>query len=389
MAQLQQRPLVHLALAACQVIFGGQAVVAKSATQTIPGPLYALFRNLISLPLLYWLARYEKPPPENAVSSGRLLLLGTLAVGINQPFMALGVANLGATATAVLTSLVPLYVALISIGLGEDSFSPSLGGGLACSLAGSLLTMGVLGGGVSAVRAPGAAEGSVPLGAALVIAGTVCYSVAIVLQRRVLAVVPPFWYLSRVYARGAIAIVLLALPYAAAFEAGPAVAAGALWGVLYAGVLTGVVGYGIVSRCAKLVSPVTLSSYALLQPIVAALGANLLLGERPRGAAFLGAALVLAGLALVARHTSARPAPAPGSPAAPLDREARPGKRTPPPSPPDREPPHGVAHARGPGPGRAPPSPSPAGPSRSRPPAPAPAPAPARPAARTTWSRSA
>ncbi len=97
---------------------------------------------------------------------------------------------------------------------------------------------------------------------------------------------------------------LLTLPVLAVQGADWALRPAGLELVAYLAVVPTVVAYSLFNRGLRGVRPATASTLALLEPVVAALLATIVLGERLSPVAVTGALLILAGLVLIVRSTT-------------------------------------------------------------------------------------
>jgi len=299
---------VHLGLVAVQFLFGGQAIAAKRGTQEIPGVLFGLFRNLWAIPLFFALsAGFERGGGTHfrQIRHRRLMLLGFLAVFLNQVLIATGVPALPATSVALLTSLVPVYVAIISIiFFGDDQFSFTLTAGLCCALFGVVCcTLGNshTSGFTTSFHQPGFLSLSPASGAFLITSACIAYATYIVLLKRTVASAPPFTVNAWTFLYGEICIGCVALLWIGRWDYSK-VDAGAWASVAYSGICTSVIGYSLMAHCSRHVSPLIMSSYALLQPITAGLLSVPILGEFPPLTHLFGGVFILTGLCLVNYH---------------------------------------------------------------------------------------
>lgn len=103
---------------------------------------------------------------------------------------------------------------------------------------------------------------------------------------------------------------LVTLPWLLLADLGRLVTPEAAVLVAYLVLVPTILAYSLFNRGLRGVRSSTASTLALVEPVVAATLAYLLLGERLGGTGLLGAALVLVGLVLVVRATATRAAPA-------------------------------------------------------------------------------
>jgi drug/metabolite transporter, DME family len=232
---------------------------------------------------------------------GTILLAG-LCVAVYQATFFAAVAETGvALATVVAIGSAPAFTGLLARGFaGEPLERPWAGATvLACIGVGLLLLGGSAGGEVSA---PG-------VGLALLSgAGYAGYAVA---SKRLLdAGGTPEGVMAAVFGTGA----LLLLPLLVVVPLGELATPAGLTLALYLGAIPTALAYVLFARGLERIGAGETATFTLAEPVTAAALGTIVLGERPGAAAAGGAALVLAGLALLALRprasAPARPRPA-------------------------------------------------------------------------------
>lgn len=134
-------------------------------------------------------------------------------------------------------------------------------------------------------------------GVALCLFAGLSYAVYALVTQRLGAAVPAHTLTLRAFALAA----AVALPLALVEDGAPALQSADLWAVLYVGVLTAGVAYLLFGLALRHISAATGVTLALLEPVVACVLAAFVVGEPVSGSAWLGLALVLAGVGLVVR----------------------------------------------------------------------------------------
>lgn len=188
--------------------------------------------------------------------------------------------------TAIALGSGPIWAGMLQAVLQRQPPSGAWWLGTAVAITGGVLLS--VGGGRLMVSAPGVA---------LCLASGLSYAVYTSLNKHMVGRAPASTITLAAFGLAA----LVSLP-AAALEAGlPAIAARDLIAVAYTGVVTAGVGYLLFSFALHHVQPATAVTLALTEPVVAFVLALVLLGEPASVAAFVGLALVVAGVLGVVR----------------------------------------------------------------------------------------
>lgn len=189
---------------------------------------------------------------------------------------------------AMLVNTGPILIAILAGLLLHEGFPRGLFAGCAVAFGGCVLI------GIATSRS-GAHSA---LGIALCLVAALAYSTAVVVQKPVLARVPPF----QVTWIGCVAATMACLPFAPALasQAGNA-DGGALAWTIYLGAVPTALGFATWSFALRRTSAGRMGSLTYLAPIVAIVLGWVVLGERPPWLAVAGGGLCLAGVALARR----------------------------------------------------------------------------------------
>ena len=292
-------------------LWGGGALVAQFLIDGGIAPQsLSLARFALGIPLLWYLHWRARRLPQSAVAETRWSdlarpeqwqVVGTgAAMASNVSCWFAGIAHLGAALPTVISiCCAPVLVALVSVLRGYESFGLRLLGGLVLALAGvALLVMpadGWNGNGLAVGHAAGLAWS---FGSAL------CYALVVLgnarMPVRLSAATASAWGMTV----AAICMLAIAWPAGITWPEGRV-----QWlGVSYTGVVTTSVAYLAFAWGARRLSPTAAVVGTLIEPLVAALLAALVLAEPLAPRQWFGAVLLaLAMLLLVGRAEIAKP----------------------------------------------------------------------------------
>src|SRR5215471_8682617 len=297
----EMRPAVVVALLVQTVVSAGTYLVAKRALAEVPVSTLVLWRFVLSGALfaaLVLLLPGPALPPRRAVPA--VLLLGFLVGPLNQGLFFAGLARSTAAHAALLYALTPIGVYLYSVLRGREAPSARAGLGLLLAFAGALVLLlahglralsGVFVGDVLILGAVSAwvvytAEGKAFIGEHGALRATAWSMIAGALW--LLPLAP--WVLRPEFVFGASGVVKGAIVYLA--------------------LLTSVVSYLLWYWALGRTDASKVAVFSNLQPVVTAIAAWLVLGERIGWEVAVGGALVLAGVRLTsAAQTAPRPSP--------------------------------------------------------------------------------
>ncbi len=271
------------------LIWGFNFSITKSAFDQIPPLAFTAVRFAISSLLLWLVLRVVEGPaklPPGAMR--RLVLLGVVGNTFYQLAFMLGLARTTASNSALILSTVPTVVAVFAGALGLERITTRMRGGIA---------LGMLGVGLVIATRGVAFDRGTFTGDLLSILAVLCWAGYTVGLRRVPQGVSPLRVTTITAIAGTPGLVLAGLPGVLRLDWG-AVGARAWLAVAYASVLSLVVAYLLWNRSVKAIGGTRTAIYMCLTPVVAVLGAWLLLGERPHPFQGVGALFIITGVLL-------------------------------------------------------------------------------------------
>ena len=302
------------------VIWGFNFSVTKSAfDQLAPLPFTAV-RFVVASVLLWWVLRVIEGPAKLPPGALRLLIvLGIVGNTCYQLAFMLGLARTTATNSALILSTVPTVVAVFAGALGLERITRRMWLGIALGTLGVVLV--ILTGGV------GFDVGNLT-GDLLTVLAVLFWAGYTVGLRRVPGGVSPLRVTTITTIAGTPGLVLAGLPGTIEVAWG-SVGLSAWLALAYASVLSLVVAYLLWNRSVKAIGGTRTAIYMCITPLVAVLGAWLLLGERPHPLQGVGAVFIIAGVLLTRTGGSTTPLSPGSSPGS----NAVAGSRWPPPAP--------------------------------------------------------
>lgn len=293
---LSRRPAVVRSISADDLgmllvclIWGFNFSVTKSAFDQISPLAFTAIRFVISSLLLWLVLRVVEEPaklPQGALR--RLVILGLVGNSFYQLAFMLGLSRTTATNSALILSTVPTVVAVFAGILGLERITPRMRWGIALGTLGVVL--------VIATRGVGFDRGTFT-GDLLTVLAVLCWAGYTVGLRRVPQDVSPLRVTTITTIAGTPGLVLVGLPSVLQLNWG-AVSPRAWLAVAYASVLSLVLAYLLWNRSVKAIGGTRTAIYMCLTPLVAVLGAWLLLGERPHPLQGVGAIFIIAGVLL-------------------------------------------------------------------------------------------
>jgi drug/metabolite transporter (DMT)-like permease len=276
------RSLPVLAAATVTLVLWASAFVGIRAVAGAfaPGAL-ALGRLLIGTAVLGFVATLRRPTWPARRQLVQLASSGAVWPGAYFVLLNGAERHVDAATASLLVKLAPVLVAVIAPRGLHERFSPRLLGGCALALAG----LAVVAAGASGDRT----------GVALGFGAAVAYAAGIVLQKRVVADVPPLVTGLAVTAGGALAC----LPFAAGVvRAAEDASGGDLAWLIYLGVFPTAIAFTTWAYALARTGAARLAASTYLVPPITLVLSVVLLGEAPSAAAAAGGVLCLAGVAL-------------------------------------------------------------------------------------------
>jgi drug/metabolite transporter (DMT)-like permease len=225
----------------------------------------------------------------------RLVALGVLGNTIYQLLFVVGLARTTATNSALIIAMMPMTVAVLAGLLGYERITSRMRWGI------GLGTLGV--GLVIAVRGVGFNAGTLT-GDLLTLLAVFAWAGYTVWLRTIPAGVSSLRVTTITTIGGAPGLVLAGLPESLRLDWW-AVPPGAWMGLVYATLLSLVVAYILWNRSVQQVGSTSTAIYMCVTPLVAVVGAWLILGERPHALQALGAVFIVAGV-LLTRQSAAQ-----------------------------------------------------------------------------------
>lgn len=295
-------PRTLAALLAVQVFFASLPIAAKFALREVEAPVLALLR--VSLAAAFFFALQRAVVGERVRGRGDLARLAAYAffgVAANQLLYVTALTLTTATAAQTFVAVGPALTLLFAVALGRERATAGQWAGIALAAAGALWLVGV-----------GFAGGS-GAGNLLALLNVGCYSFYLVISRDLLRRYHPLTVVAWTFVLGAAMI----LPWGAwALARSVAAPSATAWTALAWIVVVPTVGaYYLNAWALGRVRASVVSVFVYLQPVMTALLAVSLLGERPSPRLLPAAALIFAGVAastFAARRASPAPPAAAG-----------------------------------------------------------------------------
>ena len=281
--------LTDLMLLAMATIWAINFSVVKYATGMIPPLAFTGLRvGICAVVLLLIVAFQRKPLP-----SGRdiliLLLLGVVGNGLYQLLFVEGVSRTRAGNAALIVAAAPGFIAVASRLRGIERASKRVLSGIALS---------ILGVGFVVLGSSSSAQGeNTFLGSLLVFSGVLCWTAYTIGLQPLTKRIDPIQLATFAMVGGVIPLVITTIP-AIVHTDWKNVTPGGWASVLYASVLSMVVGYLFWYRGLKVLGPTKTASYSNLQPVIALAVAWIFLHEVPTAWQVVGVATIMSGVLL-------------------------------------------------------------------------------------------
>ncbi len=278
--------------------WGSAFVGIRSAGSAFaPGPL-ALGRLLVSSALLGTVALIRRDPLPARRDLLTIGAYGVLWLGLYSVALNAAERRVDAGTAAMLVNTGPILIAILAGVLLREGFPRGLFAGCAVAFCGCVVI------GIATTRS----GAHTALGIALCLVAALAYASAVVVQKPVLARVPPF----QVTWIGCAAATIACLPFAPALAAQAGSAGGGAVGwTVYLGAVPTALGFATWSFALRRTSAGRMGSLTYLAPVVAIALGWAVLSERPPWPALAGGGLCLVGVA-VARRPGRRGQPVEG-----------------------------------------------------------------------------
>jgi drug/metabolite transporter (DMT)-like permease len=282
-----------VALIVVVIIWGTNYTVVKEALDTFPAMAFMALRfgiAAVAMAVLLWRLEGWRPLPRATLL--RLVGLGLVGNTLYQLCFMVGISHTTAANSGMLAAVTPVLVTVLGGVLGLDRFTRPLAVALVLAVPGMLLVVGARGPHLSA---------ETRLGDLLILGGSVCWAIYTVGLRALSTELSALRLTAVTMITGAPGVVLVGLPAVLRLE--PArIGVGAWAGVVYSALIPLVLAYVVWSRSVQRVGSSRTSLYNTGIPVVAALTAWAVRGERPTGLQTLGAVLILSGVLMSRRR---------------------------------------------------------------------------------------
>ena len=273
------------------IIYGTSYVVARVTLQSVPPATLAFLQLAIAWPALLMLSRRQPPGPMSGADHRAIALMGVLGFSGAYICSNWGIAHSTATNGALLITVEPIAMILLSPWYLGERLSRRGAVGAALTIAGTVVLV------VNGI--PGLTEKLAPHWAGdlvLVLAG-VAYASYSLLGRRVLERHAPLGVTTRSLMWGAAALLPI-VGFEWASGARPIWTAGAVVGTLYLAIVITALGYVVWNWALARVPAPRAALFLNVQPIVGTLLGAVLLNEPVTIFTVLGGILVVGGLAV-------------------------------------------------------------------------------------------
>lgn len=283
------------------VIWGLNFSVTKGAFSRFPPLAFTAVRFVLASAVLVPLVRrLEGSAPLPTGSLLRLIVLGVVGNTLYQIGFILGLDLTTASNSALIVASMPSLVALLAAALGFEPASPRVISGVLVATAGVVL--------VVLARSAGFARGELA-GDLLTLGAVFCWAGYTLGLRTLPPKITPLKVTMVTTVAGTPGLVLVGMPELIRMDWGAVGAPG--WAALaYATVFSLLLAYLLWNWSVQSVGPSRTVVYMCLTPLVAVVGAAVMLGERPRPLQAAGAVLILAGVLLVRGRDARVPEPA-------------------------------------------------------------------------------
>lgn len=281
---------VHLALFGAQAGFALFPIFGKLVLTSVPPLVLAAIRVVSAALLLEALRRAAGDAAIERRDRPALMLYALLGVSFNQVLFILGLSLTTAIHTTILAATIPVFTLAVAVLLGRETMRARAAIGVALATAGVLVLLDVS----NLDWRSGSLRGDL-----LILANSLSYSCYLVLSRRVLDRYTVRTVVSRIFLYGAGPILVVAAPALLHFSAASVPAAS--WGGLAAIVVAcTLLPYLWNSWALARTEASKVAFYVFLQPLIASVLAVLVLGEHFARRTAIAAALIFAGLGVVA-----------------------------------------------------------------------------------------
>jgi drug/metabolite transporter (DMT)-like permease len=283
---------IVLALATVYVLWGSTYLAMRLAIVTIPPFLMAATRHLTAGTTLYAFARLRGAPRPRLVHWRSAAIIGGLLLALGNGGVVWSEQRLSSGMAALLICSEPMWIVLFAwMRRGGRRPGPRVVTGLAVGMVGLVLLVRPGHGGDAFVD---------PLGALAVLISSISWAAgSLYVQRAKLPSSPLLSTSMQMLCGGSLLLVAGALAGEPAHLALSRISAGSVLSLLYLIVFGSLIGYTAYTWLLRSASPVLVSTYAYVNPVVAVFLGWLLVHEPVSAGMLLGAAIILVGVALI------------------------------------------------------------------------------------------
>jgi len=280
---------VHLALVTVQFLFAALTIAAKYVLPSIP-PTGIVFFRITGAALAFVLIKSLTVRERVTDRRDLLAMAGLALVGVvfNQIFFLEGVKRTTAINANILVTTVPAFTLAIALILRRERASLAKIGGIAFAAIGAVYLIGP-----DRIRL----DPSTALGNTMIVLNTSLYAAYLVLSKRLIERYRPVTVVTYVFLFGALYIAPVGLVVLRDVDLAhlPSVA---VWGLAFIVCCSSILAYYLSIWALGRTESSLVAMYVYLQPLLTAVGAPILLGERVTSRAGLAAVLIFSGLAL-------------------------------------------------------------------------------------------
>jgi drug/metabolite transporter (DMT)-like permease len=275
------------------VIWGTNYTVVKEALDAMPALAFMSLRFALAAlamgVLLLWLEGWKPLPRATFL---RLAGLGLMGNTLYQLSFMLGISHTTAANSGMLAAVSPVLVTVLAGALGLDRITRPIVLALTLAVPGMLMVVSSRGPNMSA---------DTRFGDLLILGASLCWAIYTVGLRSLAPGLSPLRITAMTMLTGAPGVVLAGLPAVLRLE--PAsIGPGAWGGLVYSALIPLVLSYFIWNRSVQQVGSSRTALYNTGIPVVAALTAWAVRGERPTPVQAAGAVLILAGVLISRRR---------------------------------------------------------------------------------------
>ena len=299
MVSVNKKRQVVIGLVFVQIFFATLPIAAKIGLRDFSSSSLALLRSSIAACIFFVVHRLTiREPLRSRRDYFHFALYSVLGVSLNQLLYIMGLSMTTATAAQMLIAGGPALTLMMAIVMGRERASPSKWIGIGLAALGALLLV-TTGAGASRM-----------LGNVLIIINMVAYSLYLVLARDVLKRYHPLTVITWIFVFGVVGLLPIGLlPVIHEFpRAGIEAKLALLWIIIFPTVLAYYLNVWALTE----VESSLVSAFVYLQPVMTALMAMPILGERPSLRMIPSAVLIFAGVGFAlwsSRRADHRPHP--------------------------------------------------------------------------------